>query len=110
MRTIKPIMIAAAALFVAGPALAQNEAAPTNTTDVTATNSAATTDLNAVGTTTVDTTAVPATTVEPLPVDANAGTIDTSLGAPAPAEKKHFPWGVIGILGLLGLIPRTRRS
>ena len=25
-------------------------------------------------------------------------------------EKKGFPWGVIGLLGLLGFIPRARRS
>jgi hypothetical protein len=28
--------------------------------------------------------------------------------APEP-ERKSFPWGVIGLLGLIGLIPRFRR-
>jgi hypothetical protein len=34
----------------------------------------------------------------------------TNEAAPAPAPaKRNFPWGIIGVLGLLGLIPRTRR-
>lgn len=101
MRTMKPIIIAAAVLFAASPALAQNDTAATNA-DVNAA-APATTDLNA---------AAPAAPVDAnVTTDVNTTTVDTTTTAPAEApapEKKHFPWGVIGLLGLIGLIPRTR--
>jgi len=41
----------------------------------------------------------------PMPVDQPVET------APAPAPAKGgFPWGVIGLLGLIGLMPRRRRD
>jgi hypothetical protein len=44
-----------------------------------------------------------ATETAAVPVDTNA------TEEPAP-EKKSFPWGVVGLIGLLGLIPRARRG
>ena len=97
MRTT-PMIIAAAALLAAGPAFAQNEAAnaPANAAEanVTATNEAAAAPA-------------PANVAETTTVATENTTTATEQPAPA---KKSFPWGLIGILGLLGLIPRTRRS
>lgn len=86
MRTTRTLAMATAALLVTSPAVAQNTS-DANATDDAATNAA---DAN---TTVTDPAAVSAETAP----------------APAPAEK-GFPWGVIGLLGLLGLIPRTRRG
>jgi hypothetical protein len=99
MRITTPII--AAALLAAAPAIAQNEPASANATDMNAVNAVAATDANVAA---VDANAAVATNVEmaPLPVD---NTVTT-----APAEEKHgFPWGVLGLLGLLGFIPRTRK-
>jgi hypothetical protein len=98
MRT-KPMILAAAALIAASPALAQNEAAnaPTNAAETNATEMNATANMA---------TNVP-TPAEPV---ALPGENMTNEAAPAPAPaKRNFPWGLIGVLGLLGLIPRTRR-
>ena len=38
------------------------------------------------------------------------GTVDTSYGNPQGEEDDGFPWGLIGLLGLAGLLPRKRRS
>jgi hypothetical protein len=97
MRT-KPLIIAAAALLAATPALAQNDAvnAPANVTE------ANTADMNA----TANIAANVPTPAEPV---ALPGDNAMNAAAPAPEPKKSFPWGLIGILGLLGLIPRTRR-
>ncbi len=100
MRMTTQFTIVAAALLAATPALAQNEAAPANTTDVTAVN---TVETN-VTTNEVAVTTAPAT----VPVD-NAAAADTGYAEPA-KEEHGFPWGVLGLLGLLGLIPRMRRG
>jgi hypothetical protein len=94
------LTIAAAALLSAAPALAQNPAAPANTTEVnTVTNNATTNE-------TVNTAVPPpAPTTTETTTTAETGTVTT-----APEEKKSFPWGVLGLLGLLGLIPRARRG
>jgi hypothetical protein len=39
--------------------------------------------------------------------DAN-NTVDTSYGDPQPREDNDFPWGLLGLLGLAGLIPRKK--
>lgn len=97
MRITTPII--AAALLTAAPAIAQNEPAPTNATDV---NAVTATDANL---------AVPDANVA-APVDVNLTPVDTvdNTVAPAPVEEKHgFPWGVLGLLGLLGFLPRARK-
>ena len=40
----------------------------------------------------------------------NTSSMDTNTTQAPPEEHKSFPWGVIGLLGLIGLIPRARRS
>jgi MYXO-CTERM domain-containing protein len=35
-------------------------------------------------------------------------TVDTSYGDPQPREDDDFPWGLLGLLGLAGLIPRKK--
>lgn len=105
MRITTTLMIAAAGLVAAAPAIAQN--ADTNgTADMTATN----TDTNTA--VPVDNTAAPVapTTTETTTTatDVNATGVPVDQTAPAP-EHKSFPWGIIGLLGLLGFIPRTRR-
>jgi hypothetical protein len=37
-------------------------------------------------------------------------TVDTSYGNPQPREEKRFPWGLLGLLGLAGLLPRKRHD
>jgi hypothetical protein len=96
MRITTPII--AAALLTAAPAIAQNEPAPTNASDI---NAIAATDANLAA---PDANAAAPANVEvaPLPVDNSI--------APAPVEEKHgFPWGVLGLLGLLGFLPRARK-
>jgi hypothetical protein len=39
--------------------------------------------------------------------DAN-NTVDTSYGEPREREDDSFPWGLLGLLGLAGLIPRKK--
>lgn len=97
MRTT-PMMIAAAALLAAGPALAQNEAtnAPANAAETNAVEMNATANMAAN---------VP-TPAEPVALPGDNVANET---APAPAPKRSFPWGLLGLLGLLGLIPRSRR-
>src|SRR4051812_32214613 len=91
-------LIFAGALFVASPALAQdNAAAPANTV---ATNGA---DANAVGTVPAETAppaAVPGDQAAAVPPGADT-TTDT---ATAPEHKRGFPWGVLGLIGLVALL------
>ncbi len=42
-----------------------------------------------------------------LAQDAN-NSVDTSYGNPQPQEDDDFPWGLLGLLGLAGLIPRKK--
>lgn len=98
MRIKAIFAISAAGLLASAPAVAQNEVAPANAAANTADANA--TEVNAVGgTTAMDMNTASATA--PIQLDANHM-------APIPEEKKGFPWGVIGLLGLLGLIPRRR--
>ena len=41
---------------------------------------------------------------------ADNGVVDTSYGAPQPEEDDGFPWGLLGLLGLAGLLPRKRKQ
>lgn len=103
MRMTTHVMIAAAALLAASPALAQNETDPALNADANAvvtTNDVAAPADNAVMP--VDANAV-------LPTDTTALPVDTTTPAPADDDDRDFPWGVLGLLGLLGLIPRLRR-
>ena len=36
------------------------------------------------------------------------GTVDTSYGNPQQEEDDRFPWGLLGLLGLAGLLPRKK--
>ena len=100
MRNITPLMIAFA-LTAAAPAVAQgtDNVANADTTAAAATNEAAPADSMTVTTDPAmagnDMTAAPVAMDEPV-------------AAPAPAEKKSFPWGVLGVLGLLGILGRKR--
>ena len=103
MRTTFPLMIAIA-LTGSSPALAQD----TNNTAV-----ADTAGANDVASTDNAMTADPLMTADPandlanapMPIDQPVETVP----AAAPA-RGGFPWGVIGLLGLIGLMPRKRRD
>ena len=99
MRTT-PMMIAAAALLTASPAFAQNEAANAPATAA---------EANVAATNEAVVEPAPATVAEPATV-ATENTVTTAETTTEQPAKKSFPWGIVGILGLLGLIPRTRRS
>jgi MYXO-CTERM domain-containing protein len=36
--------------------------------------------------------------------------VDTSYGTPPAEDDNDFPWGLLGLLGLAGLIPRKRHD
>jgi hypothetical protein len=96
MRRIMSFTIAAVALLAGGPALAQNETDQANAIEA----------ANMVNNTAVanDVAVAPAPEATPAPVDTTVA--DTT--APAPAERRSFPWGVLGLLGLVGLLGRKR--
>ena len=94
-----PLMIAAA-LTASTPAFAQDN---TTNADTAVANDVMATDNLAMEPVTAD----PANDLAnvPMPIDEPVET------APAPAPAKSgFPWGVIGLLGLIGLMPRKRRD
>jgi hypothetical protein len=110
MRNSTPLIIAAT-MLLATPAFAQDNAVPATNdagaagmTDPLATNGAETAPTNGL-------TAGPGTT----PVAADPAATDPALSDPAyaaPAEERddgRFPWGLLGLLGLAGLIPRKER-
>lgn len=93
-------LVVAVALTASGPAFAQDTANTTNA-DTAVANDTLATDNGEIM------TADPANDLAnaPMPVDEPVET------APAPAPAKSgFPWGVIGLLGLIGLMPRKRRD
>ena len=92
-------VVIAGAIGVATPALAQNNAAPTNTA---ATNEAP--PSNAM----TSAAAGPATSDESLPPTESSPAARGA--APIVAQKTGFPWGVLGLLGLLGFLGRKRSS
>jgi len=100
MRIMIPVTMAAA-LAVASPAIAQdsnNMAAEAPTTVVD--NNAM--DANAAA-------MMPANDVAMVPEAAPPMT-ETYPDVAEDDDGGGFPWGVIGLLGLIGLIPRNRRS
>jgi len=101
MRMTVPLMLAAA-LAASSPALAQDAnntaSADVNAADVAAMNA---TDANAMApVATNDVAAAPA---------AEPAATDTYQEAPAEKKSGGFPWGVLGLLGLIGLMPRKGR-
>ena len=93
---LSPLMIGAA--LIAAPAAAQdNNVAAANTTEVTETNAIANEAV-------VDVNAMP---VAPAPEA--AAPVAEPAPAPAPAQRS-FPWGVLGLRGLVGLLGKRRRS
>lgn len=105
MRISRTLIIGAAGLFAAVPVAAQNATAD-NVADLSANAAAA--NSAAIGNEAA-TPSAPAANTTTTTADTNAMTVSADNSAPAP-EKKGFPWGIIGLLGLLGFIPRTRRS
>jgi len=99
MRITIPLILAAA-VAASSPALAQDA----NNTAVADTNASAPVapDANATAPAATDMNATTTTTTEPVATD-------TTEPAPSPEKKGGFPWGVIGLLGLIGLIPRKAR-
>ena len=97
MRMTVPLIIAAT-LAAATPALAQDA---NNTADANAAAPVAT-DANAAAPVATDANVV-APVAEPA-----APTVDETA-PPPPPDKKSFQWGVLGLLVLIGLIPRKGR-
>jgi hypothetical protein len=103
MRNTLPLIIGVA-LLAATPAAAQVTDNTADSNAVAVTNDTAATDNLEVTTDPLvadpanDLAAAPATDV---PVE--------TYGEPAPAKKRGFPWGVLGLLGLAGLIGRRSR-
>jgi hypothetical protein len=92
----------AGAIGIAAPAMAQNNAAAAN---AAATNESA--PLNAM-------TSMPAgpTTPggQPTTLPPTASSPAARGTAPIVAQKTGFPWGVLGLIGLLGFFGRKRSS
>jgi len=104
MRYSTPVMIAAT-MLLAAPAAAQDNA-------VTATNDAAAADANATDPLATDANMAvdPANGMAADPMAAPVTTdpaADMNYGEPADDDDDgRFPWGLLGLLGLAGLIPR----
>ncbi len=98
MRMTVPLILAAA-LAAATPALAQDA------------NNTATVDVNATAPAAVDANATaPAATNDLAVAPAEPVAADNVTTEPAPEKKGGgFPWGVLGLLGLVGLFPRKGR-
>jgi hypothetical protein len=96
------LLFAAAALAVAGPAIAQNTAAADN-----GDTAAPVVDAN---TAVVDNTALAGnvTVEDPVVIDSNDMVVEDDPGPVTGKRPKSFPWGVLGLLGLVGLLGRKR--
>ena len=104
MRTT-PYLIAAT-LLLAAPAAAQDNAV-TATNDVVASDPAATDPLATNATDPAN-----GMTADPMaaPMPADPAMTDMNYGEPAEdRDDDRFPWGLLGLLGLAGLIPRKER-
>ena len=101
------IVMSALALTVAAPVAAQNTDNTLNaTTAEPAANADAAVSDNMTVTTDPAMTASNDLTAAPVTMDQP---VETTDAAPAPAEKRGFPWGVVGLLGLVGLMGRKSR-
>ena len=112
MRMIIKLTIAGGALLAATSAPAQNTASGSNTADMNTENAAMAAPAagNAADNGITGSTAAAGTNAEALPAGTTTNSVSTvAMETSSPTEKKSFPWGVIGLLGLLGFIPRTRR-
>jgi hypothetical protein len=92
----------AGAIFAAAPALAQNAAAPANTTDA---NAAAANVIN-----TMPANEVSALGDQNAAVPAPMATTAQTSSNTTTTTNRSFPWGVLGLLGLVGLFGRKRSS
>lgn len=104
MRKTTPFLIAAA-LTASSAAIAQD----TNNVaaDTAVSSDTAVVDDNAMMSS--DVVAVPANDLGMAPEAVPADTLDT--GAPVDDDDDGgFPWGVLGLVGLLGLIPRKKND
>ena len=104
MRKTTPFLIAAA-LTVSGAAIAQDS--NNMAADSAVANDVAVADENAMMGS--DVVAVPANEMGMAPETLPAAPVD----APVPVEDDDgggFPWGVLGLIGLLGLIPRKKND
>lgn len=104
MRAIFRVM-AAAALVAAGPAVAQD----TNNTAAAAPAAPADTNVAANATDLNATAPVAANEAAPA-TDTTATDADTQTSQTTEKSSGGFPWGVLGLVGLLGLIPRRNRG
>ena len=105
MRNFTPLTIAAT-LLLAAPAVAQDNA-------VTATNDAAAAEVTATDPLDANAaiTTAPANdlTADPnaMPMTTEPAAVDPAYAEPVEEEDDdRFPWGLLGLLGLTGLIPR----
>ena len=106
MRYSTPLAIAAT-LLLAAPAAAQDNAA-TATNDLAAADAAINAaDANAA----IATDTTNGVAADPMaPVTADPMATDPAYGEPAEdRDDDRFPWGLLGLLGLAGLIPRKER-
>jgi len=94
---------AAAAIFIAGPAVAQNNEMDANT--VTSTSEVATNAAAAAPSGPTAAPAIPANEAAPAPEVAAPA---TNTGSVVVQRNKVLPWGLLGLIGLIGLFGRRR--
>jgi hypothetical protein len=98
MRNVTCFVLAAA--LATAPALAQNEAAPEDAVET-----------NDVAAMPADNTAMVANDLAVAPAPVTTDVAAEPAAAPAPARRSGgFPWGVIGLVGRIGLLGRKRRD
>jgi len=95
-----------AAIFVAAPAFAQNNAA-TNETNVTSANEVTANAAPTAPPSPTTAAATPGNQAAPIPETAPPS---ADTGSVVIARNKTFPWGVLGLLGLIGLFGRRRSA
>ena len=94
----------AAAIFIATPTVAQNNAT-TDANNVTSANEV-TANAEAATNATLEAATPGANTIAP-------STVAETAAAPPPQPQpvqRGFPWGVLGVLGLIGLLGRRRSA
>ena len=113
MRVLIPLVIAAA--VAAAPANAQDNGAATAAgaapeTEASGTVPGAGTMNNLDSDAAVATAPTNGLTAGPGAAPETAEPVDLSYGEPAREDRDGFPWGILGLLGLAGLIPRKNRD